>query len=340
MRCLSGSRLLIHLSSHQLLFLVAKDLANKLIYVAGHRGMVGSAIIRHLRALGFADPLTRTRDELDLRNQAATREFYTSAKPDIVIFAAARVGGIHANSSYPADFIYDNLAMAVNSIRAAYENGCKRFLFLGSTCIYPANAPQPLLESSLLSSPLEKTNEAYAIAKIAGLKMCEHYRAQYGILYHSAMPSNLYGPGDNYHPENSHVMPALIRRLHEAKLENAKDVAIWGSGKPRREFLHVDDLAKAVIHLIGLEDPPNLVNVGTGKDLSIHELATLVAEIVGYKGELRFDVSKPDGTMVKRTDTTLINQTGWTPKIALREGIRRTYASFLEELQADQIRIR
>lgn len=302
--------------------------------------MVGSSILRCLKNLGARKPITRSHKELDLRDQAATRDFYSLEKPEIVVFAAARVGGIHANSTYPADFIYDNLSMAVNSIHAAFENGCERFLFLGSTCIYPREAPQPLVESSLLSSPLEKTNEAYAIAKIAGLKMCEHYRVQHGVLYHSAMPCNLYGPGDNYHPENSHVMPALIRRFHEAKLDNAESVEIWGSGKPRREFLHVDDLAEAVVHLIGLDDPPNLVNVGTGKDISIYELATLIAEIVGYEGELQFDTSKPDGTMVKRTDTTLINQTGWTPKIALRDGIEETYASFLEELQADQVRVR
>ena len=319
---------------------MAKHLTNKSIYLAGHRGMVGSAILRCLKNLGVRKPITRTHKELDLRDQAATRAFYSSEKPEVVVFAAARVGGIHANSTFPADFIYDNLSMAVNSIQAAYENGCERFLFLGSTCIYPREAPQPLVESSLLSSPLEKTNEAYAIAKIAGLKMCEHYRAQHGVLYHSAMPCNLYGPGDNYHPENSHVMPALIRRFHEAKLDNAKNVGIWGSGKPRREFLHVDDLAEAVVHLIGLDNPPNLVNVGTGKDLSIHELATIIAEIVGYGGELQFDTSKPDGTMVKRTDTTLINQTGWTPKIALRDGIEETYASFRKELQADQVRVR
>lgn len=315
-------------------------LANKSIYVAGHRGMVGSAVMRRLESLGVENVLTQTSSELDLCNQAATNEFYASKRPDIVVFAAARVGGIHANSTYPANFIYDNLTMAVNSIHAAYENGCKRFLFLGSTCIYPGQAPQPLHESSLLTSPLEVTNEAYAIAKIAGLKMCQHYRSQYGVLFHSAMPANLYGPGDNYHPENSHVMPALIQRCHRAKVDGAKEVVIWGSGKPRREFLHVDDLAEAVVHLVQLEDPPNLVNVGTGKDISIQELATLVAEIVGFKGKLSFDASKPDGTMVKRTDTTLINKTGWTPRVGLREGIEQTYACYLKELEADQVRLR
>lgn len=315
-------------------------LANKSIYVAGHRGMVGSAVMRRLQSLGVESVLTQTSSELDLCNQAATNEYYASKRPDIVIFAAARVGGIHANSTYPANFIYDNLAMAVNSIHAAYENGCKRFLFLGSTCIYPGQAPQPLHETSLLTSPLEATNEAYAIAKIAGLKMCQHYRSQYGVLFHSAMPANLYGPGDNYHPENSHVMPALIQRFHHAKVDGAEEVVIWGSGKPRREFLHVDDLAEAVVHLIQLEDPPNLVNVGTGKDISIQELATLVAEIVGFKGKLLFDASKPDGTMVKRTDTTLINKTGWAPRVGLREGIKQTYACYLKELEADQVRLR
>lgn len=315
-------------------------LANKSIYVAGHRGMVGSAVMRRLESLGVENVLTQTSSELDLCNQAATNEFYASKRPDIVVFAAARVGGIHANSTYPANFIYDNLAMAVNSIHAAYENGCKRFLFLGSTCIYPGQAPQPLHESSLLTSPLEVTNEAYAIAKIAGLKMCQHYRSQYGVLFHSAMPANLYGPGDNYHPENSHVMPALIQRCHHAKVDGAEEVVIWGSGKPRREFLHVDDLAEAVVHLIQLENPPNLVNVGTGKDISIQELASLVAEIVGFKGKLLFDASKPDGTMVKRTDTTLINKTGWAPQVGLREGIEQTYECYLKELEADQVRLR
>lgn len=315
-------------------------LANKTIYVAGHRGMVGAAVMRKLNLLGAEKLLTKTSSELDLRNQAATNDFFASEKPDTVIFAAARVGGIHANSTKPADFIYDNLSMAVNAIHAAYQNDCQRFLFLGSTCIYPGKAPQPMPESCLLSSPLEQTNEAYAIAKIAGLKMCQHYREQYGVLFHSAMPTNLYGPGDNYHPDNSHVMPALIRRFHQAKEAGAEEVVLWGSGKPRREFLHVEDMAEAVVHLIQMDNPPDLVNVGTGKDISIQELAELVAETVGYQGKLVNDLSKPDGTLLKRTDITLITQSGWSPKIGLREGIAQTYASYLEELQANLVRER
>ena len=316
------------------------SLQSKTIYIAGHRGMVGSAVMRKLRTLGAEKLLVKSSSELDLRNQAATNEFFASEKPEVVLFAAARVGGIHANSTKPADFIYDNLSMAVNAIHAAYQNNCQRFLFLGSTCIYPGQAPQPMPESCLLTSPLEKTNEAYAIAKIAGLKMCQHYREQYGVLFHSAMPTNLYGPGDNYHPDNSHVMPALIRRFHQAKEEGAKEVLLWGTGKPRREFLHVDDLAEAAIHLLQLENPPDLVNVGTGKDISIQELAELVAELVGYQGKLVNDLSKPDGTLLKRTDITLISQSGWSPQIGLREGIAQTYACYLEELQANLVRER
>lgn len=316
------------------------NLTDKSIYVAGHRGMVGAAIVRKLKALGAKQLLVKTHSELDLRNQAATDEFFASEKPDLVIFAAARVGGIHANDTYPANFIYDNLSMATSAIHAAYENGCERLLFLGSTCIYPGNAPQPMPESSLLTSPLEKTNEAYAIAKIAGLKMCEYYRQQYGVLFHSAMPTNLYGPGDNYHPDNSHVLPALIRRFHQAKEEGLAEVAVWGSGKPRREFLHVEDLADAVLHLIQMDDPPDMVNVGTGQDISIQEIAELVAEIVGYQGRLTNDLSKPDGTMLKRTDPSLINASGWFPQISLRDGVAQTYQSYLKELDANLVRER
>ena len=256
----------------------------------------------------------------------------------MVVFAAARVGGIHANNTYPAQFIYENLTMACNTIEAARNAQVSRFLFLGSTCIYPRMAPQPMPESCLLTDSLEPTNEAYAIAKIAGLKMCEFYRRQYGVLFHSAMPTNLYGPGDNYHPENSHVLPALIRRFHEAKERKDETVTIWGSGTPRREFLHVDDLADAIIHLLNLENPPDLVNVGTGTDISIQELAELVAEIVGFQGTIDNDVSKPDGTPVKRTDTELINSTGWQPAINLREGIKNTYDVFLQEVANLSIR--
>jgi len=304
-------------------------------YVAGHRGMVGSAIVRNLKVLGVKNLLVRSHAELDLSDQAATREFFAVEKPEVVVFAAARVGGIHANNTYPAEFIYDNLSMAVHAIHAAYANGCQRFLFLGSTCIYPGKAPQPMPESCLLSAPLEKTNEAYAIAKIAGLKMCQFYRQQYGVLFHSAMPTNLYGPDDNYHPENSHVMPALIQRFHEAKQQDADEVVIWGSGKPRREFLHVADLAEAVVHLLQIQNPPDLVNVGTGQDIGIQELAKLVAEIVGFRGKIVNDLTKPDGTQLKRTETSLIRESGWSPKIDLREGVRQTYASYLEAVQAN-----
>lgn len=316
------------------------SLVEKKIYVAGHQGMVGSAVTRKLRALGARNLVLRTSRELDLRCQAATRDLFSQHQPQIVVFCASRVGGIQANHTFPAEFIYDNLAMEIHAIHSAYEFGCERFLFLGSTCIYPCQAPQPLKESYLLTGPLEKTNEAYAVAKIAGVKLCEYYRRQYGVLCHSAMPTNLYGPGDNYHPENSHVLPGLIRRFHEAKLENRAEVCIWGTGRPRREFLHVDDLADALIHLLGLDCPPNMVNVGTGQDISIQELAELIADIVGYQGQIMNDPTKPDGTMLKRTDTSLINQTGWRPKISLRHGIAQTYQCFLQELQEDRIRER
>ena len=301
------------------------------IYVAGHRGMVGSAVVRKLESQGSPDLLCRTSDELDLRNQAQTREFFESEKPGTVIFAAAKVGGIHANDTYPANFIYDNLMMAANTIHAAYECGTKRLLFLGSTCIYPRMAEQPMPEKCLLTGPLEPTNEAYALAKISGLKMCQYYQKQYGVMFHSAMPTNLYGPGDNYHPKNSHVLPAFIRRFHEAKLAGQPEVVIWGTGTPRREFLHVDDLAEAMTHLLQLETAPAWVNVGTGKDIAIRELAELVAEIVGYDGQIVQDPSHPDGTPVKRTDISLIESTGWSPKVGLREGIEQTYECFLSE---------
>ncbi len=305
--------------------------------------MVGSAIVRalgdHFAAVSpQAELILRSREELDLTDQSAVNDFFASTRPQTVIFAAAKVGGIHANRTYPAEFMYDNLMMAANSIHAAYLSGVERFLFLGSTCIYPRMAPQPMPESCLLSGPLEPTNEAYALAKISGLKLCEHYRSQYGVTYHSAMPTNLYGPGDNYHPENSHVLPALMRRFHEAT-ENGDDVVrIWGTGKPRREFLHVDDLASAIVHLLQLDDPPNLVNVGTGRDISIRELAELIAEIVGFKGRIENDTSMPDGTPVKRTDISLIASTGWQPTITLEHGIRQTYQDFLKQARESLIR--
>lgn len=314
------------------------ELKDQKIFIAGHNGMVGQAVVRALRSEGADDLVLRDRAELDLTNQTAVNGFFEQEKPEAVIFAAAKVGGIHANNTYPAEFLYDNLMMAANSIEAAYQSGVKRFLFLGSTCIYPRMAPQPMREDCLLTGPLEKTNEAYALAKISGLKLCEHYRSQYGVLFHSAMPTNLYGPGDNYHPENSHVLPALIRRFHEAKINSTEEVTIWGSGEPRREFLHVDDLARGLLHLLKLDDPPNLVNVGTGVDIKISELAKLVAGIVGYTGNILQDTSKPDGTPVKRTDITLIESTGWQPTISLADGIESTYQQFVQELESRELR--
>jgi GDP-L-fucose synthase len=312
--------------------------SNQKIYVAGHRGMVGAAVVRALQSQGHANIVVRTRAELDLTDQAAVTAFFRDEQPATVVFAAARVGGIHANSAFPAPFIRDNLAMAVNAIHAAFESGVGRFLFLGSTCIYPRLAPQPMREDCLLSGPLEPTNEAYALAKIAGLKMCQFYRRQHGVLFHSAMPTNLYGPGDNYHPEHSHVLPALIRRFHEAREAGAPSVTIWGTGTPRREFLHVDDLALALLHLLALDDPPDWVNVGTGTDVTILELARMIAATVGFEGRIETDPSKPDGTPVKRTDISLIRSTGWEPRIPLAEGLRRTVIDYLRECREELVR--
>ena len=314
------------------------DIESK-IYVAGHRGMVGSAVVRALREKGYKDIVTRTRGELDLTDQSAVRAFYEAEKIDYAVIAAAKVGGIHANSTYPAEFIYENLSIAQNTIHEAYSTGVKRLLFLGSTCIYPKLAEQPILESSLLTSPLEPTNEAYAIAKIAGLKLCQFYRQQYGSLFHSAMPTNLYGKGDNYHPENSHVLPALIRRFHEAKEQTLPEVMVWGSGKPLREFLHSDDVAEGILHLLGLENPPDWVNLGSGVEISIGDLAKLVARTVGYEGALAFDATKPDGTPRKMTDISLIKSTGWQPKIALEEGVAMAYQDFLVENNEGSLRV-
>jgi GDP-L-fucose synthase len=299
--------------------------------------MVGAAVVRALHTAG-CQAIVAGREQLDLCNQQAVDDFYSANEIDVVIFAAGKVGGIHANSTYPAQFMQQNVSMAINNIDAAYRNGVKRFLYLGSTCIYPRSAPQPMPEDCLLTSPLEKTNEAYALAKIAGLKMCEYYRRQHGVLFHSAMPTNLYGPGDNYHPENSHVLPALIQRFHTAKEANTPEVVIWGTGTPRREFLHVDDLAQGLLHLCTLDNPPDLVNVGTGSDVTILELAKKVAAIVGYTGTISTDPSKPDGTPVKCTDMSLMHKTGWQSKISLDQGLNQTYQDFLQEAQEGLLR--
>jgi GDP-L-fucose synthase len=308
------------------------------IYVAGHRGMVGSAVVRCLQQQGFSRLLLRSRTELDLTNQTAVQSFFDEHRPEAVVFAAARVGGILANSTYPADFLYENLIMASNAVNAAFKAGTRRFLFLGSTCIYPRLAPQPIPEDSLLTLPLEPTNEAYAIAKIAGLKLCEFYRRQHRVLFHSAMPTNLYGPGDNYHPENSHVLPAMIRRFHEAAVTGAQEVRIWGTGTPLREFLHVNDLAAAILHLLQLPDPPDLVNVGSGQEISILELAQLVARVVGYSGRITTDPSKPDGTPRKLCDIRRIQSTGWQPRITLEDGIRDAWQDFLKASNNSSLR--
>ena len=308
------------------------------LFISGHKGMVGGALVRRFQKIPDVTLVTRTRQELDLTDQAAVAAFYAAERPDAAIIAAGKVGGIHANSTYPAEFIRENLAIAMNCIHEAWKAGVKRLLFLGSSCIYPKLAPQPMSEDCLLTSALEKTNEAYAIAKIAGLKMAEHYRKQYGVIYHSAMPTNLYGPGDNYHPQNSHVMPALIRRFHEATIAGQPEVMAWGTGRPQREFLHADDLADACAFLLQLETPPDLVNVGCGTDVTIRELVEMVAEVVGYQGQIIWDKSKPDGTPRKLLDTTLLNQLGWKPRIALKEGLTLTYQAFLEESRSHSLR--
>ena len=309
------------------------------IFIAGHRGMVGSALVRAASKKGGYQVLTASRDELDLLDQASVAEWLEDHEPDQVIIAAAKVGGIHANSTYPAEFIYENLAIATNLIEGSRQAGVGRGLFLGSSCIYPKMAPQPMPEDCLLTSPLEVTNEAYAIAKIAGLKMCQHYRAQYGLMYHSAMPTNLYGPGDNYHPENSHVIPAMIRRFHEAKERGDAGVTIWGSGTPRREFLHVDDLAEACFHLLDHKNPPDWVNLGVGEDLTILNLAKTIAKAVGFEGEIKTDPSKPDGTPRKLLDVNLLNETGWTAKIAFEDGLKGAYQDFLATLEEGTARL-
>jgi GDP-L-fucose synthase len=293
--------------------------------------------MRALTPLG-AELITRRSEELDLRNQAATEEFFALERPEMVLFAAARVGGIQANASAPAEFLYDNVAMATNAIHGAYLAGCERFVFVGSMCVYPRMAPQPIPESALLSSELEPTNEGYALAKIVGLKMCQFYRRQYGVLFHSLMPTNLYGPGDNYHPDHAHVIPSLIRRIHEAKNERLASVAMWGSGQPLREFMHVDDLASAMLHLASLDDPPDWLNVGSGNEVSILELARMIAEVVGFSGEIETDPTRPDGTPRKLADFSLLRSTGWKPQISLKEGLRNTYKAFLTECESGLVR--
>lgn len=314
------------------------------IYVAGHRGMVGSAIVRYLRSRGHPEDrmVTKTHTELDLTNQSGVRAFFEQEMPDQVYLAAAKVGGIHANNTYPAEFIYDNLMVQANVIDAAFRAGVKKLLFLGSSCIYPRVASQPIREDALLTGELEPTNEPYAIAKIAGIKLCESYNRQYGGLhgvdYRSVMPTNLYGPGDNYHKENSHVIPALIRRFHEAKISNAPSIAIWGTGTPKREFLYVDDMAAACVYVMNLEKivydqqtQPMLshINVGYGSDISIRQLAETVSQVIGYQGEITFDSTKPDGMMRKLMDSSRLNALGWKAKVDLRQGLRFAYADFL-----------
>ncbi|QJD98789.1 GDP-L-fucose synthase [Massilia forsythiae] len=309
------------------------------IYVAGHQGLVGSAIVRTLRARGHTGIVTRSHAELKLTDQARVRDFFRSERIDQVYLAAARVGGIHANNTYPAEFIYDNMMVQANVVHEAWRSGVQKLLFLGSSCIYPRLAPQPIREQDLMGGMLEPTNEPYAMAKIAGIKLCESYNRQYGTDYRSVMPTNLYGPGDNYHPENSHVIPALVRRFHEARLADAPEVVIWGSGKPMREFLYVDDMAAASVHVMNLDrasyaahtDPMHShINVGTGEDVTIADLARLVGEVVGYRGRIGFDTSKPDGTPRKLLDVSKLKRLGWQASTPLPEGLRRAYAAFLQ----------
>lgn len=301
------------------------------IYIAGHRGMVGSAILRRLQKDGFENFVLRTSSELDLRNQNAVQNFFEAEKPEYVFIAAAKVGGIHANNTYRAEFIYDNLAIETNLVHASYLNKVKKLLFLGSSCIYPKNAPQPMKEEHMLTGELEPTNEPYAIAKIAGLKMCESYARQYGCNFFTVLPCNLYGDNDNYDLNNSHVLPALLRKFHEAKINHEPFVVVWGSGKPKREFMHVDDLADACVFLMQKYDSKDSINIGSSEEVTIAELAQLIKKITGYAGELRHDSSKPDGVMRKLLDSSRINALGWKPKISLEEGIRKTYENFRQQ---------
>lgn len=318
---------------------------NAKIYVAGHRGLVGSALVRRLEKEGYSNLILRTSKELNLRDESAVKSFFDEEKPEYVFLAAAKVGGIYANNTYPADFIIQNIQIQTNVITHALRTGVKRLLFLGSSCIYPRECPQPMKEEYLLTGPLEPTNEPYAIAKIAGIKMCESVNRQHGTDFRSVMPTNLYGPGDNFHPENSHVLPGLLRKFHEAKINQSEYVEVWGSGKPRREFLHVDDMASACLYIMNLNEKtykantkPMLshVNIGTGKDCTIRELAETIAKVTGFKGEIRFDPSKPDGTPRKLLDISRLNALGWEATISLEDGIRQTYQWFLEH--RDEIR--
>jgi GDP-L-fucose synthase len=302
------------------------------IFIAGHRGMVGSAITRALEARGFSNLIKRTRPELDLAVARSVAEFFQKEKPEIVIFAAAKVGGIKANNDFPVEFLIDNLRIQTNIISAAYENGTRKLLFLGSSCIYPKHAPQPIPESALLTGPLEPTNDAYAIAKIAGVKLCQAYAREYGANFISAMPTNLYGPNDNFDLETSHVLAALLRKAHEAKTKRTRELVVWGTGTPRREFLHVDDCASACLYMLQKYDSPEIVNVGCGEDISIRELAELICDVVGFEGELTWDKTKPDGTPRKLLDVSKLRGLGWAPTIPLREGIAKTYDWFLKNV--------
>jgi GDP-L-fucose synthase len=315
---------------------------NAKIYIAGHRGLVGSALMRQLHAQGYSNVVTRTHAELDLTNQAAVADFFAAEKPDYVILAAAKVGGIHANNTYPAEFIFSNLAIQTNVIHQSYLAGVKRLLFLGSSCIYPRDCPQPIKEEYLLTGPLEPTNRPYALAKIAGIEMCWSYNRQYGTQYLAVMPTNLYGAGDSYHPENSHVIPALIRKFHEAKIQNQSSMSVWGSGTPKREFLYSDDMAQACIFIMNLADKdfkpllaadrndglPPLINLGSGSDLTISELANLVKEVIGFEGAVLFDITKPDGPMRKLMDSSRLNTLGWKLSTQLRDGLHKAYQDF------------
>ena len=317
---------------------------NAKIYVAGHRGLVGSAIVKALLAQGYTNLVMRTHAELDLTSQQAVNAFFAQEKPEYVFLAAAKVGGIHANNTYPAEFIHENLAIQTNVIHQSYVNGVKRLLFLGSSCIYPKDAPQPIKEEHLLTGPLEPTNRPYALAKIAGIEMCWSYNRQYGTQFLAAMPTNLYGPGDNYHPENSHVIPALIRRFHEAKVKSQAEVVIWGTGTPKREFLYSEDMAEACTHILGLADSdfasliaadrndgiPPILNIGYNDDISIAELAETIKEVTAYEGKIVFDTSKPDGTMRKLMDSSRINHMGWTAKTELENGLKAAYTDFIK----------